>query len=179
MVKLRPFTHSDISRILELITFNVASMLEKVPFPYTRDCAEFFLTTVCIKNDSFTRAVVVNNELVGCVSLDGITGDETRQASIGYWIGEEYWGKGYATKAAELVIEYGFNSLQLDTIIGEHFVDNPGSRRVMEKCHFVPFPASEKENELKSPSLGRNGKLIPIKRLKLSRRNWSAHKVNK
>ena len=58
---------------------------------------------------------------------------ETGETEIGYAIAKEFWGKGYATEAAEKFLEYGFSELNLKKIVAVAREENTGSRRVMEK----------------------------------------------
>lgn len=55
---------------------------------------------------------------------------------LGYCIAKEHWGKGFATEAAQAVIDYAFQRLRVKLLTVDHYVDNKGSRRVIEKCHF-------------------------------------------
>ena len=57
-------------------------------------------------------------------------------AEIGYWIGEPYWGLGIATRAVELLTQYGFNQLGLVRIYSGVFDFNVPSRKVLEKAGF-------------------------------------------
>ncbi|MFX1376831.1 MAG: GNAT family N-acetyltransferase [Promethearchaeota archaeon] len=60
-----------------------------------------------------------------------------RRAFIFYLIGEtEYWGKGLATEAVKLIMEYGFNELNLNKIKATVFTPNIASIRVLEKINF-------------------------------------------
>ena len=58
-------------------------------------------------------------------------------AELGYWFGERFWNKGYATEAASGTIKYGFEKAGLHKIFARHFVDNPASGRVMEKNKMI------------------------------------------
>jgi RimJ/RimL family protein N-acetyltransferase len=58
-------------------------------------------------------------------------------AELGYWIGEPFWGNGIATKAVELILKYGFETLNLNRIYAGVFEHNIASMRVLEKCDFV------------------------------------------
>jgi len=52
---------------------------------------------------------------------------------MGSWIGVEWWGKGFATEAAQAVLRHGFEELKLNRICANHMVRNPASSRVLEK----------------------------------------------
>lgn len=55
---------------------------------------------------------------------------------IGYWISKEYWGRGYATEALSLMLEYCFEYLNLRKVFAKVFEPNIPSRRVLEKNGF-------------------------------------------
>lgn len=78
-----------------------------------------------------------SNILIGSI---GLVSDPKRQNDqvkmLGYAIGQDYWGKGYTTEAAEAIINYGFNCLNLDLISAYCYPYNKRSKRVIEKCGF-------------------------------------------
>lgn len=57
---------------------------------------------------------------------------------VGYWVGKPYWNKGICTEALQLMLDYIRRETDYVSLIGSHYVDNPASGRVMEKCGFVP-----------------------------------------
>lgn len=57
------------------------------------------------------KAVNGSLAFVGVIGLKGID-LVNKKASLGYWIGEEYWDKGIATAAVQLVISYVFSELE-------------------------------------------------------------------
>jgi ribosomal-protein-alanine N-acetyltransferase len=76
-----------------------------------------------------TRA---DGQLIGAVGLREIDTQHSR-AEMGFWIGVEQWGNGYATEAAKGVVCYGFQELKLNRIHAHHMVRNAASGRVLEK----------------------------------------------
>jgi len=58
---------------------------------------------------------------------------ETNELEVGYAIEKAYWGKGFATEAAEKFIEYAFENIKPDKIVAVAEPKNLASRRVMEK----------------------------------------------
>ncbi len=85
-----------------------------------------------IRGNAVTFAIrLKDGTLIGCVSLGVSKKDE--RAELGYWIGQDYWNKGYATEASFACIEFGFNHFNLNKISCRHLGINPSSGRVMEK----------------------------------------------
>ena len=71
--------------------------------------------------------------------------------ALGYWIGRQYWSKGYMTEAVSGLIRYAFANLGVNRVEAEHFVENPASGRVMEKA------GMRCEGLLRQHILGRDG----------------------
>jgi len=74
---------------------------------------------------------------IGWSGLKFITEIENKQFNfydIGYRYIPKYWGKGYATEATKAILGFGFNTMQLDRIVGKANEENKASIRVLEKC---------------------------------------------
>lgn len=56
-----------------------------------------------------------------------------QEIEIGYWIAQEYWGRGFATEAARVVMEYGKNKLKIEKMIALIQKDHIASQKVAEK----------------------------------------------
>ena len=115
--------------------YQVAKNTLNIPHPYEEGMAEAWISThqhAWDEKKSLTYAILLKpmGRLIGAVGLVGIHGDE---ASMGYWVGEPYWGKGYCTEAANALLDFCFNDLKLTRIEAEYLVRNPASGRVMEK----------------------------------------------
>jgi ribosomal-protein-alanine N-acetyltransferase len=72
-----------------------------------------------------------NHKLIGWCGLGFL--DETKETEILYLLGKPFWGKGFATEATHFSINYAFDEVKLDTVIGLVHPDNPMSQRVLEK----------------------------------------------
>ena len=57
---------------------------------------------------------------------------------IGYWVAKPFWNQGICTEALRLMLDHIRETTDIKSLISGHFVDNPASGRVMEKCGFVP-----------------------------------------
>ncbi len=134
---LRPFRLADADRMRHLAENRiVADKMLNIPHPYKRNMARDWISTHQAKFESgeavhFAIVLEPNGDLIGAIGLN--IKREYNRAELGYWIGENYWGRGYATEAAAAVIEYGFLALKLHKITSSHFFRNPASGKVMRK----------------------------------------------
>ena len=55
---------------------------------------------------------------------------------MGYWLGVDYWGKGYATEAAAAVVDHAFTISKVQSLPSGYHKDNPASGRVLSKLGF-------------------------------------------
>ena len=107
------------------------------PHPYTLKDADFFIELTQNENSQSTFAITIDKELCGVISIDLKNDVYKKNGEIGYWLGESYWGKGIATKAVQLIINYGFNKLNLERIFAGVFSFNKPSMKVLENNNFT------------------------------------------
>jgi RimJ/RimL family protein N-acetyltransferase len=69
-------------------------------------------------------------------------------ATLGYWLGEEFWRRGIMTEAVSAVTDFCFDNFPLRRIAAEVFANNPASARVLEKSGFA-FEGRLKNNVVK------------------------------
>lgn len=69
--------------------------------------------------------------LIGLININ--LSEPYKRGELAYWIGKQYWGKGYGTEATKTLLEYGFNQLNLNKFFAASFASNTGSWRIMEK----------------------------------------------
>lgn len=139
-VNLRRLSLSDAPEIARLINNRKIwdNLRDFIPNPYGVEDGEFFVNLTQKENPPQTFGIVLDEtQLCGVIGLV-IQQDVHRfSAEIGYWIGEEYWGKGIGTKAIHLMVDYGFNELSLNRIFSGVFEYNQPSMRILEKCGFM------------------------------------------
>ena len=134
---LRNWKASDIESLVKNANnIKIAENLrDGFPFPYTHEDGNHFLS-IAKENPNF-MAIDVNNIAVGGIGLSPRDDIERISAEVGYWLGEDYWGKGIVSSALNGIVEYGFNDLNLKRIFATPIEQNTGSRRVLEKNGFV------------------------------------------
>ncbi len=134
---LRPFAVSDAPRVQQLAgDREIAATTSLIPHPYPDGEAERWISThpQSFANGESARFAITlraDSLLIGAIGLE--IQPKHNRAEVGYWIGRNYWGQGYATEALRVVLTYGF-SRGLHRIWAEHFAHNPSSGRVMQKA---------------------------------------------
>ena len=75
-------------------------------------------------------------EILGGISLSKITHGTTKSATLGYWMGAEHAGKGFMQKAANCMLQHGFDDLGLNRIEAASIPTNPRSIHLLQKLGF-------------------------------------------
>jgi [ribosomal protein S5]-alanine N-acetyltransferase len=106
------------------------------PSPYTTADAEDWIDKAGSDDPITSFAIEVDGAAVGGIGVV-LQGDIFRRsAEIGYWLGEEYWGRGIVTEAVKVFTEWAFANFDLCRIYAGVFEWNPASARVLEKAGF-------------------------------------------
>jgi RimJ/RimL family protein N-acetyltransferase len=136
-IALRRFTAADAPRVQLLAgEREVAETTAVIPHPYPVGVAAAWIAThepARAAGTEYTYAITESGDdlPVGAIGLRPGPGE---RENIGYWVGRPYWGRGYATAAAQSIIVLAFEFLDLEELTASHLARNPASGRVMEKC---------------------------------------------
>jgi len=128
------------SLIKELNNWNISKWLIEVPYPYSIDDAKYWVKKT--KQDQYSLNIYLKNKLIGGVSLSNQR--ENSKWELGYWIGEEYWGNGYAIEACENLISYFFSNTNNSIIYASHMKDNIKSKKIIINLGFKLFSSGKK-----------------------------------
>lgn len=74
-------------------------------------------------------------ELIGCCGIRPFN-YETHSYEIGFHLRKKYWGMGYASEAANAVIDYSFTVLKADKLYAGHHPQNEASGKLLKKLGF-------------------------------------------
>jgi [ribosomal protein S5]-alanine N-acetyltransferase len=137
LVSLRQLRYKDIPTMPQLVTARVVRYLTHVPYPYEMVDARRFINksrrNFQLKKElAFAIDLVDDGTLVGVISLQKID-TVSKNAQIGYWIGDKYWNRGIATESINLVIHHAFHVLRLHKVYANVLATNGASIRVLEK----------------------------------------------
>lgn len=134
---LRPYEQRDRARLVALANnWRVAKNLSLMPFPYTERHADEWLGKQAgfwDSRSSYPLVIALNGEQIGGIGLDV---REHSQWELGYWLGEPYWNRGYASEAATALVRFAFEKLKVERIVAGHYADNHPSGRVLTKLGF-------------------------------------------
>ena len=162
---LRPAWAEDAPALAAAIGHEaVIRNLARVPLPYTLADADAFVSAPRGPEEPVFLIVAHDREprLIGGVGLHA----EEEATHLGYWLTPDAWGRGYATEAAEAVIDMARHALPLRMLSAWHFADNPASGRVLRKLGFQPTgeaPARRSgARDGASPSIGYALELDPV-----------------
>ena len=140
-MKLRKWDRSDAASLTRYANnANVAQNLRDVfPHPYTLADAEAYIDG-CLATDesaALCYAIELDGQAAGSVGLFRQGDVYRKNAELGYWLAEDYWGRGVMTDAVRRLCAEGFERWDIARIYAEPFADNLGSRRVLEKAGFT------------------------------------------
>lgn len=116
----------------------IADRIVNIPFPYREPQAAMRISYVVQgfkEQGRYVFAVIhkERDELIGEISLHRNNANRN-QAQLAYWIGESFWGQGFATEAAKTIIRYGFETLGLELVYADCRPENIASEKVMQHC---------------------------------------------
>ncbi|WP_374655415.1 GNAT family N-acetyltransferase [Dongia sp.] len=174
-LRLRPLTQADAPEIVRLVNdFEVARYTATIPYPYDMKMALDFIATPEAAPEAASRfiddpegAIVLaialkeGDRLLGCVGLQ----KTPEGPELGYWIGREYWRRGYASEAAGRLVRLAFENFALPELIASAVTVNDASHRVLEKIGFVICGKGEIHSRAQNSDL-------PVIHRRLRRNDW-------
>lgn len=156
--ELRPVGAGDAARLASLCNDReIARFTARIPHPYTLAHANAFVAyarEAAASGREHPFAVCEDGVMIACA---GLTAAEDGAAELGYWVGADHRGRGVATEAGAALVDYAFAALGARVVTAGHFIDNPGSARVLAKLGF------RKTGEKRMWSLGRNGEVNAVR----------------
>ena len=130
-VLLREWKLSDALSLAQAISnLNVQNNLrDGLPYPYyEKDAIDFINAMLSAdKNEVFAFAIECDGKVIGSIGIFRQQNIHRRTAELGYYIAEEYWGKGIATQAVNKICDYVFQNSDILRIFAEPFSKNIAS----------------------------------------------------
>lgn len=134
-LRLRPLTTRDAAELSRIGSdADIAAVTRSIPFPFTVEDAITWIDQKQSDPDGFSFGIFRKDDdrLAGQIGLLQVEW-ENSQAELGFFIGREYWGNGYATEAASAIVDFGFDVVQFNRICAHHIAHNTASGAVLTK----------------------------------------------
>ena len=159
-VRLRAWTLEDAPALAKLINNKKVqdNLRDGLPFPYGEEDAKVFLSAMLASDpdQNLAFAIEADGKLIGSISATRCANIHFRTAELGYYLGEPYWGKGFATEAVRQICDYIYRNTDIIRIFAEPFAYNTASCRVLEKAGF------QLEGLIRSNAV-KNGRILDMK----------------
>jgi RimJ/RimL family protein N-acetyltransferase len=111
-------------------------LFDRFPYPYTLNDAGKFISSRPDTRPLTNFAIVVNNNVAGAIEIKPGADIYRKTASLGYWLGESFWGRGIMTEVVKLIINHAFGEFDFVRLQATVNGNNLASMRVLEKAGF-------------------------------------------
>lgn len=135
---LRPWTIDDLDSLVKYgNNKNIAKfMMDKFPHPYTPEKGKQFIEYAVSHKPLHLFAIEINGEACGGIGIHPQDDIHCKNAELGYWLAEPFWGKGIISNAIVQMVDYGFMNFDITRIFARPFGTNAASQKVLEKAGF-------------------------------------------
>ena len=166
---LRPWRESDAEALFKYASNpDVGPRAGWPPHKTVKESKEI-IRTVFHNDTTWAIELKETGEPIGCIGYLPSDGCKIPardgEPLVGYWIAKPYWNQGICTEALQAMLDHIRNTTDYKSLISGHFVDNPASGRVMEKCGFV----ATGETYFDETQYQGEGKPIKVLRLEIER----------
>ena len=137
-IVLRPWQKEDAQALAAIANNRKVwdNVRDFFPTPYTVLDAEQWLDSIRKTRPFLNFAILYQGRIAGNIGVVPKEDVYRMSVEIGYFIGEEFWGKGIATEATRLLVEYIEQEFNVVRIYAEVFETNKASMRVLQKNGF-------------------------------------------
>jgi RimJ/RimL family protein N-acetyltransferase len=137
-IKVRSWHKGDLKALLRHANNPkiAANLRDQFPNPYTRRDGIEFLEYAQSQEPECSFAIEYTGEAAGGVGFQMGRDIARTSAEMGYWLSEEFWGRGIATRAVTAMSDWAFENYAITRVFAMTFAHNAGSIRVLEKAGF-------------------------------------------
>lgn len=136
---LRPWHINDVQSLVQNANnFNIAKfMTDMFPHPYNEQDARNFIEMATKDDPVHIFAIEVDGRAVGGIGIHPQWDVNRKNAELGYWLGEEYWGLGIITNAVKQIVDFAFEAYDITRVYARPFGNNIASQKVLQKAGFT------------------------------------------
>ena len=143
---LRPFRQDDLQDFYEYASVDGVGEMAGWQHHETIEKSQEILDMFIREDKTFAIVFKENGKIIGSLGIEKYGAEEAltefhnyRGREIGYVLSKDYWGKGLMPEAVNTVVDYLFNTLDMDFLTCGYYDFNIQSKRVQEKCGFRPY----------------------------------------
>ena len=135
---LRPWNNNDLESLVKFGNNpSIAKfMTDQFPSPYTPEKASQFIEMATKNTPPNILAIEIEGLASGGIGLHLQSDIQCKNAELGYWLGEPFWGNGIITGAIQQMVIYGFKTWDINRIFARPFGTNIGSQKALVKAGF-------------------------------------------
>lgn len=133
---LRPWASNDLENLSKHANNSKISQNMSDGFPNSIEKWKDFLEFAINNNEILYLTIDINGEAVGSIGISPKKDYMRKNAELGYWLSEKYWGKGIITEAIKEIVKLAFNKFDIERIFATPFEKNYASHRALEKSGF-------------------------------------------
>jgi [ribosomal protein S5]-alanine N-acetyltransferase len=135
-LELRPWSLADLDSLVKFANNRkiADNLTDAFPHPYSRDDGLAYINNFKEDNPFRVFAIEVDGIPCGSIGISPQTDIHRKNAEMGYWLAEDYWGRGIMTQAVNRMIAHGFKCFDINRIFARPFSTNLASQRVLEKA---------------------------------------------
>jgi [ribosomal protein S5]-alanine N-acetyltransferase len=138
-VRLREWRRSDLEDLVRFANnSNIAKfMTDQFPYPYEEDNGRYFIQMTQSHHPQRIFAIDVDGVAVGSIGIHPQNDIHRKNAELGYWLAEEYWGRGILSMLLPEVVQFAFENFDIDRVFAKPFNTNLASQKVLVKSGFI------------------------------------------
>ena len=115
-ITLRPLQDKDLPNLVKYAGNKKIfdNLTDQFPHPFSEEAGQKFITRVNAENPKHVLAIDLEGELIGAIGVHPQQDVYRKNAEMGYWIAEPFWGKGYISQAIPKMVIYGFDNFDFN-----------------------------------------------------------------
>ncbi|HNW52577.1 MAG TPA: GNAT family protein [Prolixibacteraceae bacterium] len=145
--KLRPWNINDVGNLIKYGNNpNITRfMSDGFSTLFTVEKATAFIEFANSGHDKLYRTIEINGEASGGIGVMIQNDIYRKNAELGYWLAEPFWGNGIVSRAIPLIVEEAFQTFDINRIYATPFSTNKASQKVLERTGFKLEACHEKK----------------------------------
>lgn len=138
-ITLRPWHINDLDNLVRYANNPAiaANMTNAFPHPYTLENGTAFIAFANKDNPVHLFAIDLNGQAIGGIGIHPQQDIMCKNAELGYWLAQPFWGQGIVPEAVNQICNWAFNAYDITRIFARPFGRNIASQKVLEKTGFI------------------------------------------